>query len=96
MDGSRIQRVVELVLRPWVATCAETREHLSAHLEGELRGRESKRVLRHLARCPRCREVLRSLSRAVDALRSLGQADASPLVPSAADSVIDRLRHDPG
>lgn len=85
---------MELVMRPWVATCAETRERLSAHLEGELQERESRRVLRHLARCPRCREVLRSLARAVDALRSLGQADVPAPAPSAADSVVNRLRHD--
>lgn len=94
MDGADIQGAMELVMRPWVATCAETRERLSAHLDGELRGREAKRVLRHLARCPRCREVLQSLARAVDTLRSLGQADAAPPAPSVADSVIDRVRHD--
>jgi predicted anti-sigma-YlaC factor YlaD len=96
MDGGGIKGAMEVVMRPWVATCAETGEHLSAHLEGELRGRKSKRVLRHLARCSRCREALRSLARAVNALRSLGQADVSPPAPSAADSVIDRLRHDSG
>ncbi len=37
-------------MRPWVATHAETQERLSAHLEGEVEGREAKRVLRHLAR----------------------------------------------
>jgi predicted anti-sigma-YlaC factor YlaD len=94
MDGGGIKKAVELLMRPWVATCAETRERLSAHLEGELRGRESKRVLRHLARCERCREVLRSLARAVDALRSLGQADVAPPAPSAAESIADRLRPD--
>jgi predicted anti-sigma-YlaC factor YlaD len=83
-------------MRPWVATCDETRDSLSAHLEGELRGREHKRVLRHLARCPRCREVLQSLARAVDSLRSLAQADVPPPAPSVADSVLDRLRHDTG
>jgi len=96
MDDGRIQGTMELVMRPWVATCAETRERLSAHLEGELRGRERRRVLRHLARCPRCREVLRSLAHAVDTLRSFGQTDVPPPVPSVADSVVDRIRHDPG
>jgi predicted anti-sigma-YlaC factor YlaD len=96
MDGGGIKKAVELLIRPWVATCAETRERLSAHLEGELRGRDSKRVFRHLARCHRCREVLRSLARAVDALRSLGQADVAPPAPSVADSIADRLRPDTG
>jgi predicted anti-sigma-YlaC factor YlaD len=82
---------MELVLRPWVATCAETRERLSAHLEGALRGREAKRVLRHLGRCPQCREALRSLARTVDGLRSLGRLE-SPARPSVADAVVDRIR----
>lgn len=80
------------VLSPWVATCEETRERLSAHLEGELRGREHKRVLRHLARCPRCREMLRSLARAVAGLRSLGQVDVPSNRRSVADAVADRIR----
>lgn len=71
-------------------SCDETREHLSEHLEGELRGWRRIRVLRHLSRCDRCREVLQSLSRAVDQLRSLGRID--PPVPSVADEVVDRVR----
>ncbi len=94
MDGGRIQGTMELVMRPWVATHAETQERLSAHLEGELEGREAKRVLRHLARCPGCRQLLRSLARAVDNLRSLGQTHAPRPAPSVADSVIDRIRED--
>jgi len=84
---------MELVLRPWVATCAETRERLSAHLEGELEGRDRKRVLRHLALCRHCRELLRSLARAVEGLRTLGQSDAPSPGPSVADAVVDRIRH---
>jgi anti-sigma factor RsiW len=93
MDGWRIQALMEAVLRPWVATCDETRERLSAHLEGELEGREAKRVLRHLARCHHCREALRTLAHAVDGLRSLGRADlgASPRL-SVADAVLGRIR----
>lgn len=83
---------MELVLRPWVATHAETQERLSAHLEGELAGREAKRVLRHLARCDGCRELLRSLARAVDNLRTLGHADAPPAGASVADAVVERIR----
>jgi anti-sigma factor RsiW len=94
MDDGRIQGTMDLVMRPWVATCAETRERLSAYLGDELRPRERKRVLRHLVRCPRCREVLRSLARAVDTLRSLGQAEVPLPAPSVADSVIDRIRRD--
>lgn len=94
MDGGRIQGAMELVMRPWVATHAETQERLSAHLEGELEGREAKRVLRHLVRCHHCRELLRSLARAVDNLRALGQSDLPPPAPSVADAVVDRIRHD--
>jgi predicted anti-sigma-YlaC factor YlaD len=84
---------MELILRPWVATCAQTRERLSAHLEGELRGREGKRVLRHLARCPHCRDALRSLARAVDGLRHLGQSDAfsTSSEPSVVSAVVERI-----
>jgi predicted anti-sigma-YlaC factor YlaD len=85
---------MELMLRPWVATCEETRERSSAHLEGDLVGREAKRVLRHLARCRHCRELLQSLARAVDKLRSLGQADFPSPAPSVAHAVITRIHHD--
>jgi predicted anti-sigma-YlaC factor YlaD len=94
MGGRAIEGAMELVLRPWVATCAETRDRLSAHLEGGLAGREAKRVLRHLARCHHCRELLQSLARAVEHIRSLGQASVTPPAPSVADAVIDRIRDD--
>src|SRR6266511_1311968 len=93
MDDGRIQGTMELVMRPWVATCAETRERLSAHLEGELRGPERRRVLRHLARCPRCRELLRSLAHAVDTLRSFGQTDVPFFNPSATTSIYTLSLH---
>jgi predicted anti-sigma-YlaC factor YlaD len=97
MNGGRIEGVVEAVLRPWVATHEETQERLSAHIEGELRGREAVRVLRHLARCPHCREALRTLARAVDGLRSLGRADSlPPPQPSVADAIVDRIRRGGG
>lgn len=87
---------MDFVLRPWIGTCDQTRDRLSAHLEGALRGREAKRVLRHVARCPQCREVLRSLARTVDGLRSLGRADAlAPDQPSVAGAVVERIRSAP-
>jgi predicted anti-sigma-YlaC factor YlaD len=89
-------RAMELVLRPWVATHAETRERLSAHLEGELAGREAKRVLRHLARCHGCRELLRSLTRAVESLRALGHGDVPSPAASVAEGVVDRIREERG
>jgi predicted anti-sigma-YlaC factor YlaD len=93
MEGGGIERVVDVVLRRWVATHEETQARLSAHLEGELHGREARRVLRHLARCPHCREVLRTLARAVNGLQSLGRVDSLPASrPSFADAVVDRIR----
>jgi hypothetical protein len=87
------QNGMDWVLRPWVATCDETRDRLSAHLEGALSGHEARRVLRHLARCPHCREALRSLARTVDGLRALGSADAyAPGRPSVVAAVVARIR----
>ena len=82
-----------VVLRPWVASHEETQEHLSAYLEGELRGREHRRVVRHLALCPICREMLRSLAQTLERLRSLGSRELpSSVRPSAAEAILDRLR----
>lgn len=96
MAGRTVQLgmdAVLVVMRPWVAGHEETQERLSAHLEGDLRGREAKRVARHLAICPICREVLRSLAQTLERLRSLGAGEALPPVrPSVADAVVDRLR----
>jgi predicted anti-sigma-YlaC factor YlaD len=89
-----MDRVINVLLRPWVATCGETQERLSDHLEGGLRGREAKRVLRHLARCPHCREALRTLTRAVDGLRSFGRLQVAPEGPSVADAVVERIRRE--
>jgi predicted anti-sigma-YlaC factor YlaD len=85
---------MELILRPWVATCTETQEHLSEELEGELRGRTARRVRRHLRICPHCREALISLRHAVEGLRALGRADTSPDPDptSVAGPVVDRIR----
>jgi predicted anti-sigma-YlaC factor YlaD len=95
MNIRGVKGVVRIAARPWVATCEETQERLSAHLEGELRGRQAKRVLRHLARCPHCREALQTLARAVTGLRALGQADSlAPARPSFADGVVGRIRGD--
>lgn len=82
-------------MKPWVATCAETRERLSDHLEGDLAGREQKRVLRHLARCRHCRAILESLARTLDHVRSLGQIDVpAPAPVSTADAVVERIRRE--
>ena len=51
--------------------CREARERLSDYLDGELEGRETASLERHLRWCPRCRQVLRNLDRTVSALRRL-------------------------
>lgn len=98
MAGRSVQvgmSAVMVVMRPWVASHEETQERLSAYLEGELRGREHKRVVRHLALCPVCRDILRSLAQTLERLRSLGRGDTPPPVgPSVADAIVDRIRDD--
>ena len=97
MAGRGVQvgmNAVMVVMRPWVASHDETRERLSAYLEGELQGREQKRVVRHLALCPLCRDVLRSLAQTLERLRLLGRGESPPPRPSVADAVIDRIRRD--
>lgn len=81
-----------VVMRPWVASHEEAQERLSAYLEGELRGREHRRVVRHLALCPICRDVLRSLAQTLDRLRSLARSDSPSPRLSVADAVVDRIR----
>jgi predicted anti-sigma-YlaC factor YlaD len=95
MAAEVIEASVQMLMRPWVATCEETRERLSDHLEGALPRREHKRVLRHLARCRHCRALLDSLARTLDHLRSLAQLDVPATAPVAtADAVIERIRRE--
>ena len=95
MAADVIKASMSVLMKPWVASCEETRERLSDHLDGELTGREQKRVLRHLVRCPHCRALLESLARTLAHLRSLGQVEV--LVPApvqTADAVIERIRRE--
>lgn len=82
------------LMRPWTASCEETRERMSDYLEGELAERERKRVFRHLARCERCRAVLESLTRALDQLRALGRLDAAQPSSVTVEAVVERIRRD--
>jgi anti-sigma factor RsiW len=77
----------------WNGTCHETGEHLSEHLDGELRGWRRLRVARHLARCELCQAVLRSLVRTLEAVRSLGQVEPAP-APSVVPAVMARIREE--
>lgn len=81
-----------MISRVLYGSCGETRDRLSDHLEGELRGFRRFRVVGHLARCERCRAVLASLTRTVEQLRTLGRDEAD--VDSVADSVVDRIRQE--
>ena len=86
----RIRRVVNITTL-WNGSCHETGGHLSEHLDGELRGLRRLRVVRHLARCEMCRAVLKSLSRTIEGLRSLGRVELEP-APSVVPAVMARIR----
>lgn len=75
--------------------CAEVQARLSEHLEGSLAFEGERRLLRHLARCGRCRSVLASLARTTTLLRSLGRVDSAPAL-SHADAVVARVRRELG
>lgn len=84
--------MLDLLTKPWVATCSETRDQLSDYVDGELGGRRLQRVRRHLARCERCRAILDSLTRALEGLRAIG-AEAQP-VASVERAVLTRIRQE--
>lgn len=75
-----------------VGSCAQTREHLSAHLEGELTGLRGVRVRLHLAGCGACSAVARSLRKTVGRLHELDAAFAPPPAPSVAPAVLERIQ----
>jgi predicted anti-sigma-YlaC factor YlaD len=82
-----------VMMGPIFASCAETRAHLSEHMEGELHGLRAWRVRRHLDFCPRCQALLRSLTQTVERLRELGTGDRRAAADeSVADAVIERIR----
>lgn len=79
-----------------VGSCEPTSELLSDQLEGTLHGVRRWRVSAHLARCDRCRAVLSSLTRAVEQLGLLRQADlVPPASASVADRVVEQIRREP-
>jgi anti-sigma factor RsiW len=71
-------------------SCDQTREQLSAYLEGELTGVRRLRVRMHLAGCSACSAALRSLRKTVERLRELG--DLPDATPSVAPAVVARVR----
>jgi predicted anti-sigma-YlaC factor YlaD len=84
--------VLSLLLKPWIATCHETRDRLSDYLDGELAGRRLARVRRHLAHCERCRAMLDSLSRTLEQLQSLGAQEQ--VAPGTVSAVLSRIQRD--
>jgi anti-sigma factor RsiW len=75
-----------------VGSCEETRELLSAHVEGELRGLRRLRVRLHLAGCDLCSAVARSLGNTIERLHELEDAFAPDPAPSVAPGVLDRIQ----
>jgi len=86
--------VLNVLLKPWIASCHETRDRLSDFVDGELQGRSLARVRRHLSRCDRCRAMLESLSRTLEQLRSLGSSDQIVPQPATARAVVARIQRD--
>ena len=75
-----------------VGSCAETREQLSAHLEGELTGLRGLRVRLHLAGCDACSAVAHSLRKTVEHLQDLQDSFSPEPAPSVAPAVLERIR----
>lgn len=81
-------------MKPWVASCRETRDHLSDYLDDELDLRRRTRIMRHLSRCKRCRAMLESLTRTLEQLRALGSGEHAEPAPATVRAVVERIRLD--
>jgi predicted anti-sigma-YlaC factor YlaD len=86
--------VLSLLLKPWIATCRETRDHLSDYLDGDLGERTSIRIMRHLARCEHCRALLDSLTHTLGQLQSLGTIDQASPAPATVRAIVERIERD--
>lgn len=75
-----------------VGSCAETREQLSAHIEGELTGMRRLRVRLHLAGCDACSAVARSLRTTIERLHELEDTFVPEPAPSVAPAVLERIQ----
>jgi anti-sigma factor RsiW len=75
-----------------VGSCEQTREQLSAHLEGELTGWRRLRVRLHLAGCDACSAVARSLRKTVERLHELEESLVPESTSSVAPAVLERIR----
>jgi anti-sigma factor RsiW len=75
-----------------VGSCAETREQLSAHIDGELTGMRRLRVRLHLAGCDACSALARSLRNTVERLHELEDSFVPDPAPSVAPAVLERIQ----
>jgi len=75
-----------------VGSCAETREQLSAHVDGELTGLRRLRVRLHLAGCDACSAVARSLRATIAHLHELEDSFVPEPSPSVAPAVLERIQ----
>lgn len=83
--------MLSLFLKPWIATCHETRDRLSDYLDDELGARTRTRIGRHLSRCKRCQTLLESLTRTVEQLRSFGSVEQLEPAPATVRAVVKRI-----
>lgn len=86
--------VLNLLMKPWMATCRETRARLSDYLDNDLRPRTRRRVSRHLARCKHCQALLESLTRTLEQLRSLGSIEQGSPEPATVRVVIEQIEQE--
>ena len=75
-----------------VGSCEETREQLTAHVDGELGGLRRLRVRLHLAGCDACSAGARSLRQTIERLHELEDSFAPGPAPSVAPAVVKRIR----
>ncbi len=67
---------------------------MSDYLDDELDVRTRIRVWRHLSGCKRCQALLESLTRALEQLRSLGDAEQVSPAPATVRAVIERIERE--
>lgn len=94
MEDGIIKATAMFTMRPWISSCKQTMARMSGHLDHDLPAGHERRVVRHLARCHRCRAVYESLTRAVEQVRTLGRRDLEQPAHSIADVVTERIRRE--
>jgi anti-sigma factor RsiW len=69
--------------------------HASDYLDSELSPRERRRVERHTADCPECRELLRSLQALIGVLGTIGDGEPQVVAAAVLASIHSRLSDNP-